>query len=120
MSRNRLRAVAYAHSTADGPGASLRELRQVALIRAFCEDHELSLVATILEQRDKPGQECHAKLDQLLAEVMAKEAPYDLLLVDEESRISRDSAIALAYRNRFAAAGLKLVVTSDHEAVREG
>lgn len=119
MSQDRLRAVAYARSTADGVGASLDELRQLARLRAFCANRGFSLLATVLEQRDKSGQECRTKLDQLLAELLNEEVTYDFLLVDEGSRVSDDATIFLSYRNRLAAAGVKLVVANEHEVVRE-
>lgn len=100
-------ACAYVRSSAPDDLLDVSLVQQSVHIMDFCSESQHVLVRTVAEPRAAGRQ---PKLDRLLDRATSPKRPYDLFVVSNESRLSRDPAKISRIKSRLAAAGVTLVV----------
>ena len=108
-----LRCAAYARYSSDLQSPSsiedqLRKCREYATLRGFefIEQHVYIDQAISGVGYDRPG------LRALMAAAISESRPFDVILVDDSSRLSRDTKDALTIFERLNFAGIRLIAVS--------
>jgi DNA invertase Pin-like site-specific DNA recombinase len=100
-------ACGYIRSSAQGEQLDQSLIQQSSELMDYCIwSHQILLQIAVETTSDGT----HSELPRLIEEATSVERPFDVFVVHDESRLSRDPATLATIRFRLAAANVELVV----------